>query len=203
MMNIFLLIASYLIGAIPFGLLVGRWAGVDVRGGGSGNIGATNVGRLLGKKYGALTLILDVLKGFVPISLAAMVGPAGEAYELILLGCGIMAVVGHMFPVYLMFRGGKGVATALGVFLFLSPAAVMISVVVFTGAVALSGYVSAGSLLASGLFPLWLMVVGKSWATVAAALLIAALIWIKHRANIGRLLNGTEQSWRQGKDNAP
>lgn len=202
-MNIFLLIASYLIGAIPFGLLVGRWAGVDVRGGGSGNIGATNVGRLLGKKYGALTLILDVLKGFVPISLAAMVVPAGEAYELILLGCGIMAVVGHMFPVYLMFRGGKGVATALGVFLFLSPAAVVISVVVFTGAVALSGYVSAGSLLASGLFPLWLMVVGKSWATVAAALLIAALIWIKHRANIGRLLNGTEQSWRQGKDNAP
>jgi glycerol-3-phosphate acyltransferase PlsY len=202
MMNIFLLIASYLIGAIPFGLLVGRWAGVDVRGGGSGNIGATNVGRLLGKKYGALTLILDVLKGFVPISLAAMVVPAGEAYELILLGCGIMAVVGHMFPVYLMFRGGKGVATALGVFLFLSPAAVVISVVVFTGAVALSGYVSAGSLLASGLFPLWLMVVGKSWVTVAAALLIAALIWIKHRANIGRLLNGTEQSWRQGKDNA-
>jgi glycerol-3-phosphate acyltransferase PlsY len=201
-MNIFLLIASYLIGAIPFGLLVGRWAGVDVRGGGSGNIGATNVGRLLGKKYGTLTLILDVLKGFVPISLAAIVVPAGDTHEFILLGCGIMAVVGHMFPVYLMFCGGKGVATALGVFLFLSPAAVVISVVVFTGAVALSGYVSAGSLLASGLFPLWLMVVGKSWATVAAALLIAALIWIKHRANIGRLLNGTEQSWRQGKDNA-
>jgi glycerol-3-phosphate acyltransferase PlsY len=196
-MNILFPIASYLIGAIPFGLLIGRLAGIDVRLSGSGNIGATNVARLLGKKLGAVTLVLDCLKGFLPIYLASRLLPEGPQRETVLLLCGIMAVVGHMFPLYLGFKGGKGVATGLGVFLFLSPAAIGISLLVFVAAVGLSGFVSVGSLLASGLFPLWLWLQGQPGASVATGAIIALLIWIKHQENIGRLIRGQEKSWRK------
>lgn len=195
-MNILLPIASYLIGAIPFGLLIGRLAGVDVRASGSRNIGATNVTRLLGKKCGVFTLILDCLKGFLPIYLASKMLPEGPGRETLLLLCGILAVVGHMFPVYLGFKGGKGVATGLGVFLFLSPVAIAISFVVFAATVALSGFVSAGSLLASALFPLWLWILGQSMGAVLAGVIIALLIWLKHHENIGRLLRGEEKTWK-------
>jgi len=196
-MNILFPIASYLVGAIPFGLIVGKLAGIDVRAGGSGNIGATNVSRLLGKKLGLVTLVLDCLKGFLPIFAASHLLPEGNNREIVLLLCGIMAVVGHMFPVYLGFRGGKGVATSLGVFLFLSPPAIGISLVVFVGAVAFSGFVSVGSLAAAGLFPLWLFVLGQPVAPVFAGLVIALLIWIKHYENIGRLFRGEEKSWKK------
>jgi len=196
-MNILFLIASYLIGAIPFGLLVGRLAGVDIRASGSGNIGATNVARLLGRKLGVITLILDCLKGFLPIFLASRILPEGPSSQIVLLLCGILAVVGHMFPIYLGFKGGKGVATGLGVFLYLSPLAIGISCVVFVITVALSGFVSAGSLLASGLFPLWLWLLGEPAAAVGAGLVIAALIWVKHHENIGRLIQGREKSWKK------
>ena len=138
-MNILFPIASYLIGAIPFGLLIGRLAGVDVRSAGSGNIGATNVSRLLGKKLGLITLILDCLKGFLPIYLSSILIQDTGDKSIYIMGCGVMAVVGHMFPVYLGFRGGKGVATALGVFLYLSPPAIGISLIVFIIAVASTG----------------------------------------------------------------
>ncbi len=196
-MNILFPIASYLTGAIPFGLLVGRLAGVDIRASGSGNIGATNVARLLGKKFGIITLVLDCLKGFLPIFLASKFLPEGPAYQITLLLCGVLAVVGHMFPVYLGFKGGKGVATGLGVFLYLSPIAIAISCLVFVTTVALSGFVSAGSLLASGLFPLWLWLLGESVASVVTGVIIAALIWIKHNENIGRLIRGQEKSWKK------
>jgi glycerol-3-phosphate acyltransferase PlsY len=196
-MNILFPIASYLIGAIPFGLLVGRLAGVDVRAAGSGNIGATNVARLLGRRLGVITLVLDCLKGFLPIFLAARMLPDGAGRSTALLLCGILAVVGHMFPVYLGFRGGKGVATGLGVFLFLSPPAIGVSVVVFVIAVALSGFVSAGSLLASGLFPLWLWLLGEPAGSIMSAVIIASLIWFKHHENIGRLIRGEEKSWKK------
>lgn len=196
-MNILFPIASYLIGAIPFGLLVGRLAGVDIRASGSGNIGATNVARLLGKKLGVITLVLDCLKGFLPIFLAAKFLPEGPAYQIVLLLCGVLAVAGHMFPIYLGFRGGKGVATSLGVFLYLSPIAIGVSSVVFVATVALSGFVSAGSLLAAGLFPLWLLLLEEPVASVVAGVIIAALIWVKHRENIGRLLRGQEKSWKK------
>ena len=196
-MNILFPIASYLIGAIPFGLLLGRLAGIDVRTSGSGNIGATNVNRLLGKKFGILTLVLDCLKGFLPIFLAAKLLPEGPNRETVLLLCGILAVVGHMFPVYLGFKGGKGVATSLGVFFFFSPVAIAITCAVFAATVAWSGFVSAGSLLASGLFPLWLWLLGEPAGAVAAGLIIAALIWIKHHENIGRLIKGEEKSWKK------
>lgn len=196
-MEIVLLVASYLVGAIPFGLVVGKFAGVDVRQHGSKNIGATNVNRTLGKKYGAITLILDVLKGFLPIaSAAAILGNSSHAV-IYACACGVFAVIGHMFPVYLGFKGGKGVATGLGVFLYLSPLAIGISLLVFIGVVAISGFVSAGSLLASGLFPVWLYLLGAGKELIITAGVIAALIWIKHHENIGRLLQGKEKSWKK------
>jgi acyl phosphate:glycerol-3-phosphate acyltransferase len=196
-MNILLPIASYLIGAIPFGLLIGRLAGIDVRASGSGNIGATNVTRLAGKKFGVLTLLLDILKGFLPIYIASALLPQGSGREFLLLLCGVCAVVGHMFPVYLRFKGGKGVATGVGVLLFLSPVAVAITVAVFVATVALTGFVSAGSLLGAGLSPLWLWLLGESTGAIAAGVIIALLIWIKHHENIGRLVRGEEKTWKK------
>lgn len=196
-MNILFPIASYLIGAIPFGLLVGRLAGVDVRSAGSGNIGATNVSRLLGKKLGLITLFLDCMKGFLPIYLSSLLLQDSGDKSIYMMASGVMAVVGHMFPVYLGFRGGKGVATALGVFLFLSPPAIGISLVVFIAAVAGTGFVSAGSLLASGLFPLWLLLLGKPVNMIITAVIIGSLIWVKHHENIVRLIQGKEKSWKK------
>ena len=194
---IFILIIIYLIAAIPTGVVLSRLMGSeDVREKGSGNIGATNVTRLLGKKFGVVTLVLDCLKGFLPIYLASKLLPEGPNRETLLLLCGILAVVGHMFPIYLGFRGGKGVATGLGVFLFLSPLAIAISFVVFAATVGLSGFVSAGSLLASALFPLWLWILGEPMGAVLTGVIIALLIWFKHHENIGRLLKGQEKSWR-------
>ena len=196
-MTILLPVASYLVGAIPFGLLVGRLAGIDVRTGGSGNIGATNVSRLLGKKLGFVTLVLDCLKGYLPMFAASMVTGDVSHSSALVMACGIMAVVGHMFPLYLGFRGGKGVATALGVFLFLSPSAIGISLIVFVGSVALSGFVSVGSLLASGLFPLWLWLLGQPIPVIGTGVVVALLIWGKHHENIGRLLRGEEKTWKK------
>lgn len=190
-------LVGYLVGAIPFGLLIGRMAGIDVRSQGSRNIGATNVSRLLGKKLGLLTLLCDCLKGFLPLSLAALALAESPSREAVVAATGLMAVLGHMFPIYLRFRGGKGVATGLGVFLYFSPLAMLISLLVFIGTVALSGFVSAGSLLASALIPLWLYLLGGSPTVVGVATLIALLIWFKHRENIGRLLQGTEKTWKK------
>ena len=191
------ILLSYLVGAIPFGLLLSRGSGVDIRRQGSGNIGATNVARLLGRKLGILTLILDVLKGFVPIWLAGHFIAPGPQHNLVVALCGGATVIGHMFPVYLGFRGGKGVATGLGVFLFLEPLAVLYSLLVFVTAVVLSGFVSLGSLLASFSFPLWLFLLGAPTWTLWLAAFVVLMIWIKHHENIRRLLAGTEKSWKK------
>ncbi|PID41075.1 MAG: acyl-phosphate glycerol 3-phosphate acyltransferase [Proteobacteria bacterium] len=196
-MTIFLPVISYLVGAIPFGLVVGKLAGIDIRTGGSGNIGATNVSRLLGKKCGLITLVLDCLKGFLPIYLASILTEGKPDSALIVTACGIMAVAGHMYPLYLGFRGGKGVATALGVFLFLSPPAIGISILVFAISVVLSGFVSVGSLLASAFFPFWLWLLGQPPSIVMTGFIIALLIWLKHHENIGRLLKGEEKTWKK------
>lgn len=193
-------VLGYFLGAIPFGLVIGKLVGADVRKEGSKNIGATNVSRVLGKKFGFFTLICDCLKSIIPMVLAAKFLPESGNKEFIIALTGIMAVVGHMFPIYLGFRGGKGVATGLGVFLYLSPAAIGISLLVFVAAVALTGFVSAGSLLASGLIPLWLYFLGASGLTIGAAAVVALLIWIKHHENIGRLIRGEEKSWKKPKE---
>jgi acyl phosphate:glycerol-3-phosphate acyltransferase len=199
MINSLFLLASYLVGAIPFGLLISKAVGVDVRRQGSRNIGATNVGRVLGKKLGFLTLVCDVTKGYLPMRLAYLYLPEGEIRQQIISLCGVMAVVGHMFPVYLMFKGGKGVATGLGVFLFFSPATIAISLAIFIAAVTSTGFVSVGSLLASALVPLWIWLLGGSGTTILAAATISFLIWIKHWENIARLLRGEEKTWKKQK----
>lgn len=196
-MNILFPILGYLVGAIPFGLVIGKMAGIDVRKEGSRNIGATNVNRVLGKKLGFLTLVCDCAKGFLPMWLAGWLLPDTPDREFFTALTGVMAVIGHMFPVYLRFSGGKGVATGLGVFLFLSPPAIALSLAVFLASVRISGFVSVGSLLASGLAPLWLYLLGESTVAIGSATLIAVLIWLKHHENISRLLHGQEKPWKK------
>ena len=190
------LILSYLTGAIPFGLLFSRMVGKDVREAGSGNIGATNVNRVLGKKLGVLTLLCDVAKGFLPVFIASMILPVDGNGELSVGLCGLAAVLGHMFSIYLGFKGGKGVATALGVFLFFSPWSIAIALVIFVAVVGISGFVSAGSLAASGLIPFLIVLLGGGFSIFLCSAVIAVLIWVKHSSNIGRLRRGEETSWR-------
>ena len=197
--SVFLIIGSYLVGAVPFGLLLSRSSGIDIRTQGSCNIGATNVARLLGKKMGILTLLLDVAKGFFPMFLTALIVGDGPGRNLIIALSGAATVVGHMFPVYLGFKGGKGVATGLGVFLYLAPLSVLFSLLLFIVAVALSGFVSLGSLLASAAIPLWLFLLGEATWKILLSAFIGILIWFKHVPNIKRLLAGTEKSWKKRK----
>ena len=201
------IIISYLIGSIPTGLLLARAiGGGDIRKAGSGNIGATNVTRLFGKKLGMITLLGDVLKAAIPMLAVywyfAHTGLAISAQEVDLAVslCGGAAFLGHIFPVYLKFKGGKGVATALGVFIILEPVAVLISLFLFTGIVYVSGFVSVGSLLVSALMTLWIWLLGGSPNHVFLAFFIAVFIWLKHMDNINRLLEGTEKSWKNKKD---
>ncbi len=196
-MSVIFLVGSYLLGAIPFGLLVGKIAGIDVREQGSRNIGATNVSRLLGKKFGIITLLCDVAKGYLPMLIASMFLPETAVKEYIIPLCGLMAVIGHMFPIYLKFKGGKGVATGLGVFLFLSPLAILLSLGVFVAAVYFSGFVSVGSLLSSAAMPIWIWLFQGSGVTIMTATAVATLIWLKHHENIGRLVKGEEKSWKK------
>ncbi len=195
--GILCIVVSYLLGAVPFGLLLSRRSGIDIRSQGSKNIGATNVTRLLGKKLGALTLILDVLKGYAPMFLAALLVQADPRRDLIIALCGAASVLGHMFPVYLRFKGGKGVATALGAFLYLAPLAVLFCLLVFVAVVWLSGFVSLGSLLGSASMLLWLVLLGVPGWKLWLAGFIVLMIWIKHYQNIERLLKGSEKSWKK------
>ncbi len=201
------IIISYLIGSIPTGLLLAKvTGGEDIRKSGSGNIGATNVTRLLGKKLGVLTLLGDVLKAAVPmlgahwylVQSGMPVSP--NELDMAVSLCGGAAFLGHLFPIYLNFRGGKGVATALGVFIILEPLAVLISVFLFVAAVYFSGFVSVGSLLVSALLTLWIWLLGGSPHHVLLAFFIGVLIWFQHAENIRRMLGGTEKSWRKKKD---
>ncbi len=197
--NILLIVASYLVGAIPFGLVLSRGRGIDIREQGSKNIGATNVSRLLGKKLGFCTLLLDIAKGYLPMFVAGMLVGDDPGRNLVIGLCGAASITGHMFPVYLGFKGGKGVATGLGVFLYLAPKALLISLVVFIAAVGLTGYVSLGSLLASAAILPGLYFFGEpSWKFYLAGFVVT-MIWIKHYQNIGRLLNGTEKSFKNNK----
>jgi glycerol-3-phosphate acyltransferase PlsY len=172
-------------------------SGIDIRSQGSRNIGATNVGRLLGKKLGILTLLADIAKGFLPMYVVAHFLPETPQKNLIVALCGAATVLGHMFPVYLAFKGGKGVATTLGIFLYLAPAGVLACLVVFVAAVALSGFVSLGSLLGSlAVIPvLWFM--GEPQWKFVLAVFVVVMIWVKHHQNISRLLQGSEKSWRK------
>lgn len=201
--NILLIVASYLLGAIPFGLLLSRGRGIDIREQGSKNIGATNVSRLLGKKLGLCTLLLDIAKGYLPMFAAGLLLGADPNRQLVIGLCGAASITGHMFPVYLAFKGGKGVATGLGVFLYLAPGALLLCLGVFIAAVGLSGYVSLGSLLASAAILPGLYFLGEPSWKFYLAVFVVLMIWVKHYQNIGRLLTGTEKSFKKKKEPSP
>ncbi|HVI10420.1 MAG TPA: glycerol-3-phosphate 1-O-acyltransferase PlsY [Candidatus Binatia bacterium] len=184
---------SYLLGSIPFGyLLVRLFRGEDVRLSGSGNIGATNVSRK-SPALGALTLILDALKGSAAVVFARYVSPNAGPRDSCMALAALFAVLGHMFPVWLKFRGGKGVATGLGAFLVIAPNAVLVAAAVFVCVLALFRYVSLASIISVALFPLaagWLH--PSSPSSMAYITLTSLLIVAMHHQNIRRLLSGTE-----------
>lgn len=196
-MEYVLILGSYLMGSIPFGLVLGRLAGVDVRAGGSGNIGATNVARLAGRKLGIMTLLCDMLKGILPMLAAAWLLPEISGREIWVALCGGAAFLGHLFPLYLRFRGGKGVATALGLFLYLTPVAALLAALAFVVGVLNWGYVSLGSLSAALLLPGLVWLLSGSVENTLLALGVGVLIWLKHSDNIGRLRRGEEKGWRK------
>ena len=195
------LAASYLVGAIPTSYIAGRlFRGIDLREHGSKNLGATNLYRTLGWRYAIPVGLFDIAKGAVPVLVFA---PRVSNSQLFALACGVAAVIGHVFSVFVGFRGGKGVATAAGVMLGLTPAALGVSVLVWVVLVYATGYVSLGSIAAAAVFPLAVFLIEHPdrpeilWIDVALA---AAIIWF-HRANIRRLLKGTEH--RFGRRAAP
>ena len=193
-MEYLLVVTGYLIGSIPFGLVFGKLLGVDVRCAGSGNIGATNVNRLLGKKMGGITLLADAGKAVLPMMATAKILGSHPAAQFWVAATGGAAFLGHLYPLYLNFRGGKGVATALGIFFYVQPLAVAISILVFVVVVRAWGYVSLGSLTAAALLPLLVYLVdGMEYKTYLAGV-IAVLIWLKHTDNIKRLLAHQENS---------
>ena len=194
LVNPFLLTAifSYLLGSIPFGyILVRVFKGEDVRQSGSGNIGATNVSRT-SASLGVVTLVLDALKGIAAVMLARSLFPGRTG---LLAWAALFAIVGHMFPVWLKFRGGKGVATGVGAFALLVPKTVLVTVAIFVGVVLLFRYISLGSIVAFLLFPLlaWGMNRGQITSeTIELMIVASALVVLKHHGNIRRLLAGTE-----------
>ncbi len=209
---------AYLLGSIPFGLMVGKSKGVDPRKAGSGNIGATNVGRLLGKKFFAIVFVLDLLKGLLPMLAAALV-LRNESLDrrtyLLWLAVGFAAILGHMFSLFLGFKGGKGVATSTGVLLGLWPyftIPAFVGALVWTVTFKLWRYVSLSSILGSCAFPIAYVVVGllRGWDVFGAqlpllifAVLMAGLIGYKHRSNIARLRAGTELRAGHTRDTSP
>ncbi len=207
-----LFIGSYLFGGIPFGLVVSRLKGVDIRSRGSGNVGATNVGRVLGRTWGLLVFVLDVTKGalttvtasiWLSWSDAGATTPSPVYCDLILLGTGMCCAVGSIVPVYLRFRGGKGVSTSLGVVLGIYPYLTLSGLaafIVWAVVVAVSRYVSLGSVAAAIALPLafvgfsrlldWSM--SDHYPLLTLSIVMATAVLIRHRSNIGRLYAGTE-----------
>lgn len=199
---ILVLVAAYLLGSIPFGLLLAKlFGGPDVRKTGSGNIGATNVARVVGPFAGILTLLLDAAKGALAVWLAARVA---ESDATVMILAGLFAMLGHCFPIWLRFRGGKGVATAAGVFLTLSPSAMVGAFILFLLVVAFWRYVSLASLAAAAAIPLliyllWAPHFAPPQSITLGSLAIALLVIIQHRGNMARLARGEEPKFSLGK----
>lgn len=197
-------VAAYLFGSIPFGkLIAGKVAHVDITQKGSGNIGATNVARELSIKWGILTLVLDMLKGFVPVVLFACLAPtAGIGHEIGLSVVGLSALLGHQFSIFLKFRGGKGVGTALGIYLAISPLSCLIALMLFILIVYVWDFISLASMLAACAIPFLFAIFGTTPPLVIGAVIAAALIVMKHKDNIQRLIKGDERKWRNRKSQA-
>jgi len=188
-LNILLIIFAYLLGSIPTGLVLAKaLAGIDPRQGGSRNIGATNVMRTAGKTLGVVTLIGDVLKGVIPVCIALFL----ETGQWWVAGAGLAAFLGHCFPIYIGFKGGKGVATALGVYLPLAPLAVLVNVFVFASALGVSRMVSVGSITAAIAMPLLILLGRYPLAYLILSICVDAIIIFRHKENIKRLMAGQE-----------
>ena len=190
-----LLLAAYLIGAFPTSLLIGRLRGIDLREHGSGNLGATNAFRVLGWKAAAPVFIVDILKGWFP----AFFFPRwdGVAAPELALAYGAAAIVGHVFSVYVRFKGGKGVATSTGVLLALAPAAVGVGLLLWAGLVYLTGYVSLASIVSALVVPIVIAVVQGPGPILWLGIGLALFVVFAHRANIRRLLRGEEHRFRR------
>lgn len=194
--------ASYLLGSIPFGYLVGLSRGVDIRTVGSGNIGATNVYRTLGRKFGIATFVLDVFKGVAGASVIPQIawyagGQPGVAPQWLSLMCGVLVLVGHSFPLFLGFRGGKGVASGLGVMIGIAPQTAALGLLVWIIVFLATRYVSVGSIAAAATVAVavWFLDGASREPSVivpAIVTVLAALIVVKHRTNIKRLIAGNE-----------
>ena len=187
-MEVIVALVAYLVGSIPTGFIIGKLAGIDVRTAGSGNIGATNVARVMGKGRGLLTLLADIAKGFVPVFAAQQMAFSHTAVAVIAAA----TFLGHLYPIFLKFRGGKGVATAFGALLALAPQVTLILLAVFICAALLSRIVSLGSIGAALGAPILFWFFSYPTPLVALTVFLAAMIVIRHRANIKRLLNGAE-----------
>jgi len=194
-------LAAYLVGSIPTGFIIARMKGVDIRKVGSGNIGATNVFRCVGKFFGIVTFALDMLKGYLPVAVFPLLIQRGTDEVSItnlslLFGC--LAIIGHNWPVWLRFRGGKGVATGAGVLLGVAPLAVLIGVMAWLISFVLTRYVSLASIISAA------VIAGSSWwlyrqnllLAVILSLMCALAVW-RHKANIRRLLHGTENRFKK------
>lgn len=187
------LMAAYLIGSIPSGYLAGRMYGVDLAEGGSGNLGATNVLRVLGPPPAVLVLVVDALKGFAPVWFFPLVD--GSAVPGLAVGYGGAAVAGHVWSVYLGFRGGKGVATGGGALLGMAPVTGLLALLVWTGFALLTRTASLASLVAATSAPLLAAWLDAPWFVVGFALALALLVWWTHRENLGRMLSGEEHAF--------
>jgi glycerol-3-phosphate acyltransferase PlsY len=199
--------AGYLLGSIPFGFLVGKAKGIDIRSVGSGNIGATNVLRTLGKPAGILVLVMDGLKGFAAAAwlvdlVMGLLAIAADQAEFLRMAGGFSAILGHNYTCWLKFRGGKGIATSAGVLAALVPGPLLIIAAVWLALTLLSGYVSLGSIAASLALPFASWATGESTTMIVVTSAMAALAIYKHRTNIQRLLSGTESRLRLKKKEA-
>lgn len=211
---IFGILIAFAMGSIPTALILGRLKGIDIRQYGSGNVGATNAFRVLGKQFGITCLVFDILKGFLPVRVLLPVeifAPAIHASTMWPVHSwawliGLAAIAGHMFSPFLKFKGGKGVATSLGVLLGIAPLPVLIIFVLGIVIIWLSGYVSLASITGSALLPVLIVLFNirdVPWLSVLLTMLLGMMIIWKHRANIGRLRAGNEKRWFEKKPAHP
>src|SRR6266481_1907154 len=195
------LVASYLLGSIPFGYLAGRLAGIDIRKAGSGNVGATNVVRVLGRRYGYPVFALDFLKGFGAVKISMLMAPGRppdwNSPEIFGILAAMCSVLGHLYPPWLKFNGGKGVATSAGALLALTPVATLIGIAIWVVMFWLTRYVSLASITAAVVLPIVILVVrshdqNNGRPLVIASVCVAAVVIWRHRSNLSRLIRGTE-----------
>lgn len=187
--TLLIVLAAYLIGSIPFGYLLARlWKGIDIRQHGSGNIGATNVWRTLGKGPGLVVLLLDFLKGATAVMLAKQL----ENTDIATLAAALAVMAGHSWPLWLGFKGGKIIAAGAGAILAIAPMPLLLAFIVFVVVVALSRYVSLGSILAAISLPVWMLLLHYNQTMIIFSILVAAFAVWRHKTNIKRLLQGTE-----------